>query len=138
MSFPGHAVICIHAGQGAEMSTYAVFSPYPDGMQRKNRYCISALNTVLVAGDSVGGAAACFSGEDATCPTGSALRDLDLPTVQQEVATSLLIAGAWLGSMMASRPSDALGRRSVCGWVGLQAQREKMSVRALMPCFLVA
>eukprot|EP00903_Cladosiphon_okamuranus_P010828 g10229.t1 len=75
-------------------------------------YCISALNTVLVAGDSTGGAAACFSGEDATCPRGSALRDLHLPTVQQEVATSLLIAGAWLGSMMASRPSDALGRRA--------------------------
>lgn len=85
----------------------------PESTQNKNRYCISALNTVLVAGDSAGGAAACFSGEDATCPTGSALRDLDLPTVQQEVATSLLIAGAWLGSMMASRPSDALGRRSV-------------------------
>eukprot|EP00752_Nemacystus_decipiens_P016243 g14523.t1 len=75
-------------------------------------YCLSALNTVLVAGDSAGGAASCFSGEDATCPTGSALRDLDLPTVQQEVATSLLVAGAWLGSMMVSKPSDALGRRA--------------------------
>ncbi|CAM9919323.1 unnamed protein product [Pylaiella littoralis] len=73
-------------------------------------YCLSALNTVLVAGDD--GPEACLSGDDATCPTGSALRDLKLPTVQQEVATSLLIAGAWLGSMIASRPSDALGRRA--------------------------
>ena len=57
----------------------------------------------------------CFTGEDATCPVGSALRDLELPTAQQEVATSLLIAGAWMGSMLASRPSDALGRR----WGGI-------------------
>ncbi|CAN0466264.1 unnamed protein product, partial [Ectocarpus sp. 12 AP-2014] len=74
-------------------------------------YCLSALNTVLVTGDAAS-PGACLSGEDATCPTGSTLRDLDLPTVQQEVATSLLVAGAWLGSMMASRPSDALGRRA--------------------------
>ncbi|CAM9723314.1 unnamed protein product, partial [Hapterophycus canaliculatus] len=74
-------------------------------------YCISALNTVLVTGDGAS-PEECYSGEDTTCPTGSALRDLALPTVQQEVATSLLIAGAWLGSMMASRPSDALGRRA--------------------------
>ena len=75
-----------------------------------HRYCISALNTALVTGDT-GRSDQCFTGEDATCPIGSALRDLDLPTVQQEVATSLLIAGAWLGSMLASKPSDALGRR---------------------------
>lgn len=74
------------------------------------RYCISALNTALVTGET-GSSEQCFTGEDATCPKGSALRDLDLPTAQQEVATSLLIAGAWMGSMLASRPSDALGRR---------------------------
>lgn len=78
----------------------------------RTRYCLSALNTALVTGDS-GNPTECFDGQDTTCPKGSALRDLELPTVQQELATSLLIAGAWVGSMLAGKLSDALGRRSV-------------------------
>lgn len=101
-------------GHAPQQHAFIYPPPFPAHylILNENRYCLSALNTVLVTGDT-GSAEMCFDGHDESCPKGSALRDLELPTVQQEVATSLLVAGAWLGSMLASKPSDALGRRCV-------------------------
>lgn len=75
-----------------------------------HRYCLSALNPAFVGGER-GSSELCYRGEDDTCPPGSAFRDVEIPVRLQEVATSSLIAGAWLGSMLANKPSDALGRR---------------------------
>ncbi|CAN0001987.1 unnamed protein product [Choristocarpus tenellus] len=59
-----------------------------------------------------GSAEECFSGKDTSCDEGSILRDISLSTSGQEVATSLLIAGAWLGCLIASKPSETMGRRT--------------------------
>jgi len=46
------------------------------------------------------------------CPIGSLLRDLNLNTVSQEVATGLTILGAWVGcTLFASQLMDRYGRR---------------------------
>ncbi|CAM9906348.1 unnamed protein product [Discosporangium mesarthrocarpum] len=78
-------------------------------------YCLAALNNVLDSGNS-GKGSLCFSGEDPSCARGSLLRDMELSTSSQEIATSLLIAGAWVGCLAASRPSEAIGRRATLLW----------------------
>jgi len=76
---------------------------------------ISALNTSIVTGDAKKGSA-CFDGTDETCPVGSLYRDLNLSTIEVSLATSLLIVGAWIGCLAASRPSEVYGRKKALLW----------------------
>ncbi|CAM9194217.1 unnamed protein product [Phaeothamnion confervicola] len=73
-------------------------------------YCVSSLNTALSTG-SLGDSLACYYGNDPSCAVGSLLRDIKLSVEMQELATGLTIAGAWLGCLVGSRPSDRYGRR---------------------------
>jgi len=78
-------------------------------------YVFSALNSCLVTGDQKL-AYPCFDGSDASCPPGSIYRDLNLTTVQASLATSLVVLGAWVGSLVASYPSELYGRRWALFW----------------------
>lgn len=73
-------------------------------------YSIVALNPAMVLGSS-NSAEACYSGEDATCPPGSIYRDISLTTIDSSLATSLLIAGGFVGALLSGRPMDYYGRR---------------------------
>lgn len=76
---------------------------------------ISALNTCIVTGVQKKGSS-CYDGTDATCPAGSIYRDLNLSTIEVSVATSLLVIGAWVGCLAASKPSEFYGRKNTLMW----------------------
>ena len=76
---------------------------------------ISALNTAIVTGDEKK-VSSCFDGSDTTCPAGSIYRDLNLSTIEISLATSLLIVGAWIGCLAASKPSEVYGRKKTLLW----------------------
>ena len=72
----------------------------------------SSLNPCLVTGTEDGADGSdCFDGSDSTCPAGTIYNDLNLTTEQAQLATSLVIVGAWLGSLLGSIPSERYGRR---------------------------
>lgn len=73
-------------------------------------YSIVALNPAMVMGKS-NSAESCYNGEDTTCPPGSIYRDILLNTVDSSLATSLLIAGGFVGALLSGRPMDIYGRR---------------------------
>ena len=73
-------------------------------------YVIVALNPCLVTGDEKKGSA-CFDGGDTSCPVGSIYRDLKLSSTDASLATSLLVIGAWIGCLAASRPGEVYGRK---------------------------
>lgn len=72
-------------------------------------YCFSCLNPCLVAGSSNSGAA-CYDGTD-DCPPGSIYNDLNLTTIEAQTATSLAVAGGWIGCMIGSYPAEKYGRK---------------------------
>jgi SP family myo-inositol transporter-like MFS transporter 13 len=72
-------------------------------------YCFSSLNPCLVAGDSNSGSA-CYDGTD-SCPPGSIYNDLNLSTIEAQTATSLTVAGGWIGCMIGSYPAEKYGRK---------------------------
>lgn len=78
-------------------------------------YLMVALNPCLVTGEGKKGST-CYDGSDATCPIGSIYRDLDLSTTDASLATSLLVIGAWIGCLAASRPGELYGRRKSLLW----------------------
>ena len=78
-------------------------------------FSISALNTAIVTGDNKKGSS-CFDGTDESCPPGSLYRDLNLSTLEVSLATSLLIVGAWIGCLAASKPSEVYGRKHTLLW----------------------
>jgi hypothetical protein len=59
-------------------------------------YIFMALNPALVMGDAKS-ADACFNSSDASCPTGSIYRDLQLSTLEVGLATSLVMLGGLCG-----------------------------------------
>lgn len=93
-------------------------------------YCFSSLNPCLVTGSNNSGSD-CYHGLD-NCAKGSIYNDLNLSTrklflhlmdalvgltlhsssvVEVQVATSLTVAGGWVGCMMGSYPAEKFGRK---------------------------
>eukprot|EP01040_Poterioochromonas_malhamensis_P017734 gene17734-20476_t len=72
-------------------------------------YCFSSLNPCLVTGSNNSGSD-CFHGLD-NCAKGSIYNDLNLSTLEVQVATSLTVAGGWVGCMMGSYPAEKFGRK---------------------------
>lgn len=68
------------------------------------------MNSCLLLGDQ-GNGADCYNGSDNTCPVGTIYKDLNLSDLDAQLATSLTVLGAWVGSMFASRPAGIYGRR---------------------------
>ena len=73
-------------------------------------YCFSCLNSCLVTGDK-NSSSDCYNGDDSSCPAGTIYNDMDLSTMDAQLATSLVVAGAWIGCMLGSKPSEMKGRR---------------------------
>jgi len=76
-------------------------------------YQIVALNSCLVAGDA-NSVSACYNGDDdssPSCPKGTIFDDLNLTDIQIQIATSLVVAGAWVGCFIAAKPSEKYGRK---------------------------
>eukprot|EP01039_Chlorochromonas_danica_P006661 gene6661-7360_t len=71
-------------------------------------YCFSALNTCLVTGDHSG--SDCYHGTE-SCPPGTVYKDINLSTIEASVATALTVLGAWIGTLVASKPSELKGRK---------------------------
>eukprot|EP01039_Chlorochromonas_danica_P000135 gene133-143_t len=71
-------------------------------------YCFSALNTCLVTGDHSG--SDCYDGTE-SCPPGTVYKDINLSTIEASVATALTVLGAWIGTLVASKPSELKGRK---------------------------
>jgi MFS family permease len=78
-------------------------------------FSISALNTAIVTGDNKKGSS-CFDVTDESCPPVSLYRDLNLSTLEVSFATSLLIVGAWIGCLAASKPTEVYGRKNTLLW----------------------
>ena len=72
-------------------------------------YVFASLNSCLVLDDGVT-AQQCYDGTG-SCPPGTIYRDLQLSTIETQLATSLVVLGAWLGCAVGSRPSELYGRR---------------------------
>eukprot|EP01033_Poteriospumella_lacustris_P005164 gene5164-3683_t len=72
-------------------------------------YCFSSLNPCLVTGSNNSGSD-CYSGAD-DCPKGSIYNDLNLSTIEAQTATSLTVAGGWVGCMIGSYPAEKYGRK---------------------------
>ena len=72
-------------------------------------YCFSSLNPCLVTGSNNSGSD-CYSGAD-DCPKGSIYNDLNLSTIEAQTATSLAVAGGWIGCMIGSYPAEKYGRK---------------------------
>eukprot|EP01038_Epipyxis_sp_PR26KG_P009278 gene9278-12500_t len=73
-------------------------------------YVFSCLNSCLVTGKNNSGSD-CFHHTDSTCPKGTIYNDINLTVLEAQIATSLVVAGAWLGCLLASRPSELYGRK---------------------------
>jgi MFS family permease len=101
-------------------------------------YALAALNSCLVTGSDNKSAASCFDGSDSSCPTGTLYNDLELSTVEAQIATSLAILGAWIGSALGSSPSETFGRRKTLLFnnllfiigIGLTAYGSKLTLMA--------
>lgn len=75
-------------------------------------YVFAGLNSCLVVGSGNDGSA-CFNNEpDSDCPPGTIYNDIDLTTFDTQLATSLVIIGAWIGCLISSYPSEKYGRRT--------------------------
>jgi len=73
-------------------------------------FVFSCLNACLVTGDNNNGSD-CYNGSDSTCPKGTMYNDINLSTFEAQLATSLTILGAWIGSLLGSGPSQQYGKR---------------------------
>eukprot|EP01036_Dinobryon_divergens_P025086 gene25086-33601_t len=73
-------------------------------------YTFTCLNSCLVTGDN-NSSSDCFNKNDGTCPKGSIYNDIDLSAVGAQLATSLTIIGAWIGSLLGSYPAERYGRK---------------------------
>lgn len=77
-------------------------------------YQIVALNSCLVSGDA-NSPSACYNGDDdsnPSCPKGTIFDDLNLNDIEIQIATSLVVLGAWIGCFIAAKPSEKLGRKN--------------------------
>ena len=74
-------------------------------------YVFSCLNSCLVTGNN-NKASDCYHHSDSSCPTGTIYNDLNLTALEAQIATSLVVLGAWLGSLFGSQPSEKYGRRN--------------------------
>lgn len=76
-------------------------------------YATAALNACLVVGDgdSVDDCYHNTDDESNNCPPGTIYNDINLNTLEAEIATSLLVLGAWIGCLLGSAPSEKYGRR---------------------------
>jgi len=72
-------------------------------------YGFASLNSCLVL-DPGTTEVECYEGT-ASCPPGSLFRSIELNVEETQLATSTLILGAWVGCVLASRPSELYGRR---------------------------
>lgn len=77
-------------------------------------YVFACINPCLVIG-SAKNSQACYDGSN-SCPPGSIFRDLDLSTFETSLITASMIAGAWVGSIFGSYPSERFGRRQTYLW----------------------
>ena len=76
-------------------------------------YATAALNACLVVGDG-DSAGACYDNTDdesTNCPPGTLFNDIKMTTTEAEIATSLLVLGAWIGCLLGNAPSETYGRR---------------------------
>ncbi|KAJ1435556.1 general substrate transporter [Ochromonadaceae sp. CCMP2298] len=73
-------------------------------------FVFSCLNACLVTGDNNKGSD-CFNNTDNSCPRGTMYNDINLSTLEAQLATSLTIVGAWVGSLVGSIPSQQYGKR---------------------------
>lgn len=81
-------------------------------------YNLVSLNGCLVTGNG-DSASACYNGDDdgsPDCPKGSIFDDLKMSSVQVEIATSILVLGAWIGCQVAAQPMEAYGRKATILW----------------------
>lgn len=56
-------------------------------------------------------ASKCFNNNDdgsPSCPPGTLYNDINLSTTDAQLATALAVAGAWIGSLVGSKPSEVL------------------------------
>jgi MFS family permease len=75
-------------------------------------YVFAGLNSCLVVGSGNDGSA-CFNNEpESDCPPGTMYNDINLTTLDTQIATSLVIIGAWIGCLVSSYPSEKYGRRT--------------------------
>ena len=75
---------------------------------------MKALNSCLVTGDG-NDPKKCYDNTDdesINCPPGTIYNDLNLSTIEAQIATSLAILGAWIGCFSGSYPAEKYGRRS--------------------------
>ena len=76
-------------------------------------YIFASLNSCLVTGAANDGHK-CYTNTDEgsnPCPPGTIYNDIDLTTFQAQLATSLVVIGAWIGCALGSYPSEIYGRR---------------------------
>lgn len=78
-------------------------------------YAISCLNSALVTGDANDPQRCYDNTDDASppCPPGTIYNDIQLSTLEAQIATSLAILGAWIGCYCGSQPAEKYGRRLI-------------------------
>lgn len=81
-------------------------------------YISAALNSCLVTGDgqSVND---CYDNNDDErhhCPPGTVYNDIKLTNTLAQLATALMVLGAWIGCLVGNIPMEKFGRRSTALW----------------------
>mmetsp|Transcript_12347 Transcript_12347/g.18720 ORF Transcript_12347/g.18720 Transcript_12347/m.18720 type:complete len:551 (-) Transcript_12347:231-1883(-) len=77
-------------------------------------YVSAALNSCLLTGDADSESKCYYDNDDANpdCPPGTVYNDIKLSTTEAQMATSLMVAGAWIGSLYGNIPAQKYGRKS--------------------------
>lgn len=76
-------------------------------------YVFACLNSCLVTGDANDASKCYYDTDDShnACPPGTIYNQLNLSTLDAQLATSLVVVGAWISCMLGSYPSELYGRR---------------------------
>lgn len=78
-------------------------------------YVFSCLNACLMTGDNNSGPD-CYHNTDSSCPPGTIYNSFNLSDTEAQLATALTVLGAWIGSLLGSKPAEIYGRRTTLLW----------------------